>query len=177
MNVFLREKLSNSDVCNVASELLYNTLSNKDDSKRVYLCIGTPYLVGDSVGPLVGTLLKQYLNSTSVRVIGTIENPVDNSNLKEVLKDLDNDTTIICIDASTGSGRAGDIGIVDQGIVPRLALDTSNDIIGDTSILCYTNLRGRTDSIKKFIESQVVFVAYVIIKTEEALNKKEKSVV
>src|SRR3954447_9090991 len=53
----------------------------------VIVCIGTDRSTGDSLGPLVGTLLEEK-NPNSFYVYGTLEDPIHAVNLAEKLKEI-----------------------------------------------------------------------------------------
>ena len=69
----------------------------------VYLCIGSDRVTGDSLGPLVGTLLLKV--QPTLPVIGTLTDPVHALNLKHTLSFLSEfpGHPIVAIDASLGS--------------------------------------------------------------------------
>lgn len=72
----------------------------KDKENIVILCIGTNKINGDSLGPTVGTFLEE--NNIS-NVYGTLENPVDATNLKEKINEIKSqydNPYIIAIDAA-----------------------------------------------------------------------------
>ena len=54
----------------------------------VIACIGTDRSTGDSLGPLVGTLLKEKTSSSEFFVYGTFLNSIHAMNLKERLHDI-----------------------------------------------------------------------------------------
>ena len=66
----------------------------------IFLCVGSDRSTGDSLGPLVGTLLKE--KNIPFPVYGTLQAPVHALNLKKVIEDIHNtfeDPFIIGIDA------------------------------------------------------------------------------
>lgn len=56
------------------------------EEDTVIVCIGTPRIIGDSLGPLVGTYIEQ--QDKNIKVYGTIENPVHALNLEDIKKKL-----------------------------------------------------------------------------------------
>ncbi len=69
----------------------------------VFLCIGTPLLAGDSLGPLIGTALK---NQGIPHVYGTLVHPVHAENIetyRRIIKKRYRHPTIIAIDAAIGT--------------------------------------------------------------------------
>lgn len=84
----------------------------------VILCIGTPLLFADSLGPLTGSLLRQSLSHDSnssdgplVWVYGTMSTPIHALNYEEKLRAIQHrhrHAFIIAVDASLGdSSRIG----------------------------------------------------------------------
>lgn len=84
----------------------------------VILCIGTPLLFADSLGPLTGSLLRQSLSyrekkdkNPSIWVYGTMSDPVHALNYKEKLRRIrrrHRHAFLIAIDASLGdASRVG----------------------------------------------------------------------
>lgn len=97
------------------------------------LCIGTPKVIGDSVGPRVGTLLEE-LKLPSINIIGTMKDPVHRLNYVDKLKLINHDVPTICVDAAVGSTG---IKIVNGPMVPGAAVMSGGPSIGDVSIYCY----------------------------------------
>lgn len=104
---------------------------------KIFVCIGSPNFVFDSLGPYVGTKLKDL----GYEVIGTMEEPVHGTNMKdywEVIKKLDKQN-VISIDSALSKiiepGKL--VHRYTKGVVPRAGVDKSfNDIeIGSSSII------------------------------------------
>ena len=76
------------------------------------ICLGTNRIINDSLGPLVGTLLKQKYNCLAF-VYGTMTDPITAFNAKAAysfVKKQHSDSSIILIDATIG--RAEEHGII-----------------------------------------------------------------
>ncbi|SHM17871.1 putative sporulation protein YyaC [Caldanaerovirga acetigignens] len=86
-------------------------------SPIVFLCIGTDRSTGDSLGPLVGNMLKEK-NFLNAQVKGCLAEPVHAGNLENVLQELDilKKPYIIAVDASLG--RSENVGTVKIGKGP-----------------------------------------------------------
>ncbi|MDE6373720.1 MAG: spore protease YyaC [Clostridia bacterium] len=85
------------------------------DIKRppVIVCIGSDLSVGDSLGPVTGTKLKEKLRGLNVYVYGTLAKPITAHEVKytnQFIKNTHPDSTVIAIDAAVGV--AGDIGLI-----------------------------------------------------------------
>lgn len=107
-------------------------------NNNIYVCVGTPNTNFDSIGPRVGSKLKDL----GYEVYGTMENPIHGTNVRtiwdEKIKHLDRDR-IIAIDAAV-SLKPNSIGTAilrKRGVKPRAGIDSSNsDIeIGRRSIV------------------------------------------
>ena len=112
------------------------------DRKIVVLCIGTDKVVGDSLGPSVGSLLIEGLNS-DVIVYGTLQTNVNAKNLllvKEMIKTLHPDRTLLCIDAALGvASEVGTIQVYAHGLYPGSATNKNLPCVGDLSIVGVVN--------------------------------------
>ena len=67
-----------------------NFLKDHIDEKTIIVCIGTDKCIGDCLGPLVGTLLREKF--FPLKVFGTLDSPIHALNLDkkitEILRDL-----------------------------------------------------------------------------------------
>lgn len=111
-----------------------------DTSKTpVILCIGSDLSVGDSLGPVCGTMLKRKLSGLNLFVYGTLSKPVTAHEVKymnEFLRSTHPDSPIIAVDAAVGV--AGDIGLIKiskRGIKPGSGADKKLSRVGDVSIM------------------------------------------
>ncbi|MNB69330.1 hypothetical protein D3C75_158580 [compost metagenome] len=62
------------------------------------LCLGDPEVVGDSVGPLVGSMLKQR-GVQAANIVGDLANPVNRANYHDRINELEADIPTIVVDA------------------------------------------------------------------------------
>lgn len=103
----------------------------------VIVCIGTDKCIGDCLGPLVGTLLKD--NLFPLPTYGTISNPVHALNINNYLSIIKKNhphSKIIAIDACLGeSNSIGEIHIRDYAIHPGKGVGKSLPDVGDASIV------------------------------------------
>lgn len=116
----------------------------------VVLCIGTDRVTGDSLGPLVGyKLSKSSLNS--VKVYGTLENPVHALNLDATTKEIYNTYSkpfIIAIDASLGTlNHLGYITLGKGPLTPGLGVKKTLLPVGDIFITGIVNVSGVLDNL------------------------------
>lgn len=120
-------------------------LSKYIDKNTIIVCIGTDKCIGDSLGPIVGSILKEM--NLPIPVYGTLENPIHALNLKDKLseiKKLHENKNIIGIDACLGSEEdIGSILIRDHPIYPGKGVGKDLPEVGHMSIV------GIVDSSKK----------------------------
>ena len=106
--------------------------------KPVIVCIGSDLAVGDSLGPLVGSMLCNSLKGKAY-VYGTLESPVtakETVTIFKTIKLLHPNSKILAIDA--GLGNKSDVGLVkvsNNGIKPGLGVSKTLPTIGDASII------------------------------------------
>lgn len=110
----------------------------------VVLCIGTDRSAGDSLGPLVGTFINEYL--PDALVYGTLENPVHAQNLVEKVKEIEvkyPKAFILAVDASLG--RLDNIGTIyfkSEPLAPGVGVKKDLPKVGHASITGVVNVGG-----------------------------------
>jgi putative sporulation protein YyaC len=98
--------------------------------------IGTDSLLCDSVGPLVGTMLKKY-DDLLYNIVGTLEEPIDFANLNKKIDHINEmypENFIIGIDAAV-STYTGNISFCKGPIYPGSWLGKKAKSLGNVSIL------------------------------------------
>lgn len=108
------------------------------EKPMMFLCIGTDTLVGDVLGPLVGTRLKKRLGS-DLQVWGTLGNPVDAINVQQTvatIKEEFADAFVIAVDASFSSfeERKGLVTLSVGGLHPGAGTGKDFSEVGNLSI-------------------------------------------
>lgn len=106
-----------------------------DDLIDVF-CIGTPEIVGDALGPLVGSMLSKH-SLPNINVVGTLDDPVIFSNYYEQTKRLRPGAWVIAVDAVVGE-KVNTYTIRPGSIAPGEALKTGLQPIGDMAVKCVT---------------------------------------
>lgn len=114
-------------------------LYRNDNEDIVLLCIGTDRMIGDSLGPIVGSLLRQSFPGTHpFHIYGTLQNTVHAQNLPEVIHLLQSkhaNSLIIAIDASFGSPEdIGSVFIREGTLQPGAGVNKRLPALGDISI-------------------------------------------
>ncbi|WP_082231999.1 spore protease YyaC [Halobacillus massiliensis] len=139
----LRLPADDPHTINSLSDHLHNTLPY--NKKVVIVCIGTDRSTGDSLGPLVGSMLSEQRLQT-FHVYGTLEEPVHALNLKDTLsaiKKLHEGQTILAIDACLGKKTSiGHIVFAEGSLNPGAALKKDLPAVGDYHISGMVNVGG-----------------------------------
>lgn len=117
--------------------LISNFLKNNIDGKFLVICIGTDRYIGDSLGPLVGTMLEKL--NIECPVFGTLENPIHAVNLKKQLTYIEYaypNHKIIALDACLGSEEnIGYIQLKNGCLYPGKGVGKKLPAVGDVSIV------------------------------------------
>lgn len=104
----------------------------------VILCIGSDKIAGDSIGPLVGDILKNKLNVRCF-VYGETGKSVNGKNVDDFLKLVKAahpDSPIIAIDACLSKDAAiPSVAVVSGGVNPKRAVTGLKNPAGDVGIL------------------------------------------
>ncbi len=105
----------------------------------VVLCIGSDLAVGDSLGPVTGTLLKRKSSSFCGYVYGTLRSPVTAKEVKylgDFLHKTHPDSKIIAVDAAVGEEQdVGLVKIVSGALRPGAGANKRLGKVGDVSVL------------------------------------------
>lgn len=133
------KSLSVSSYSKVAGDSIKTAITecSGGSSVPIIVCVGSDLVLGDSLGPLVGTLLRQ--NGVGAYVYGTLNAPItarEVDYVKTYLKKIHKNSTIIAIDA--GVGPDDDVGLIkirDVGLKPGLGVDKDLPSLGDMSIV------------------------------------------
>lgn len=106
-------------------------------SDTVIVCIGTDKCIGDCLGPLVGTLLKE--NQFPLPVYGSVDNPIHALNIDKQLNLINkkhSNAHILGIDACLGrESSIGEIHIRDFAVRPGKGVGKSLPDVGTKSIV------------------------------------------
>lgn len=113
--------------------------STPQGASPVILCIGSDLSVGDSLGPVTGTKLKQQLAGLNCYVYGTLAKPITAHEVKymnDFLRLTHPASPIIAVDAAVGN--AGDIGLIrvaGRGLRPGSGANKRLAKVGDVSVM------------------------------------------
>ena len=129
----------------IAHELFASLPSALHNRPIVFVCIGTDRSTGDSLGPLIGSLLVEK-NIHSFHIYGSLENPIHALNLADKLseiKSIHKNPFIIGIDACLG--RLKSVGVIQIGMGPvKPGSGVNKDLpdVGDMHITGIVNVSG-----------------------------------
>lgn len=116
-------------------ESMVEVLKKEIDEDTIIVCIGTDRCIGDAVGPIVGSMLKNKIKNV---VYGTINEPIHALNIfeyAEMINKKHKDTKILCIDAALGKRESiGKILIDNKPMSPGKGVGKKLPTIGNISI-------------------------------------------
>ncbi len=124
---------------NYSQDGIFQSLSecNPNNDKPIIVCIGSDLVLGDSLGPLVGTFLRN--KRLGAYVYGTLNAPITAKEVeyaKIYLKQMHPNSSIIAIDAAVGNKEdVGLIKVCDKGLKPGLGVNKNLGVLGDVSII------------------------------------------
>lgn len=124
----------------LAPLLIRNSLFSliPDGTKHIYVVgIGSNQISGDSIGPFVGTLLKD-LFPNHMTVLGNLQNPLDATTIAPDVSEISfpKNSFVIAIDSVFGSERIVNTIVVREGsIQPGIGVGNPLPSIGDCSVM------------------------------------------
>lgn len=125
-----------NEFVNKLTEVLTNT-----SREVIFLCVGSDRSTGDSLGPIVGTMLKE--TDIPFPVYGTLEKPVHALNINKILKEINqthNDPFILGIDASLGDEKQiGFIFLKEGSLIPGMAVNKKLPNVGEYHMKAVVN--------------------------------------
>lgn len=105
----------------------------------VVVCIGSDLAIGDSLGPITGSLLKYKTQGLRYYLYGTLSAPVtakEIAYMRTFLKETHPNSQVIAVDAAVGN--KGDIGLIrvtDTPMLPGAGADKQLGALGDVSVM------------------------------------------
>jgi putative sporulation protein YyaC len=109
------------------------------NAQPIIVCIGSDLAIGDSLGPIAGSMLKHKIQGINVFLYGTLSAPVTAKEIKYVRKFLSEThrgRQVIAIDAAVGEeGDVGLIKITDSPLYPGAGANKKLGSIGDISVM------------------------------------------
>lgn len=123
-----------------AAKVLMNRFKESNKKEIIIFNVGTNKIIGDSYGPLLGSMLKD--TNCKIKTYGTLNNPIHALNLNKISKKVlkkHKDAFVIAIDVSATRYEEDlkKISISQRSINPGAALGKDLNSIGDISIVYY----------------------------------------
>lgn len=140
-----------------------------DTSAPVFVCIGTDLVTGDSLGPMVGSVLRCSPDFPYM-VYGTLSRPVHAVNLADTMTEVASrhpGSPVIAIDASLGTRKhLHYITIAPGSLSPGAGVNKFLGTVGDISITGIINISGEYAHmiLQTTHPSTVMFMAECIAK-------------
>lgn len=116
-----------------------NAFDGNFNKPPVIVCVGSDLAIGDSLGPIVGSMLKYKTQGLRLFIYGTLAAPVTAKEIKyarSFFKETHAGSQVLAVDAAVGS--EGDIGLIkclDSPLFPGAGANKKLGAIGDVSIL------------------------------------------
>lgn len=105
----------------------------------VVVCIGSDLAIGDSLGPIVGSMLRHKTQGLGAFIYGTLKSPVTAKEiklLKGFLRATHKERTVIAVDAAVGvSGDVGLIKAIGKPLFPGAGANKKLGSIGNLSVM------------------------------------------
>ena len=144
--VSVRVDYRDADAANLLTAQLLAMLDSVSPARSiVVVCIGTDRSTGDSLGPLIGTILQKR-KSVGFTVFGTLQNPVHALNLPETMQTIEKmfqHPFIIAVDACLGQlSSVGTIQIGSGPMKPGAGVNKHLPPVGDVHITGIVNVGG-----------------------------------
>ena len=138
---------------------MFEAAIDKNERDVVIVCFGTNAISGDSLGPLVGTLLTKKYNIGAF-VYGTDEAQINGKNMGEWLafiKSVHQNALFVAVDASLGNkDKVGQIVLRDDGVCPS-GVTGKSERFGDIGVLGIV-ARNHGDPLMQLLTVSPVYV-------------------
>ena len=115
------------------------SLQTITEKMPVVVCIGSDLAIGDSLGPVTGSMLKFKTQGLGFFLYGTLSTPITAKEIKYIrtfLKETHRGCPVIAVDAAVGD--AGDIGLIkisDTPLLPGAGANKQLGAIGDITVM------------------------------------------
>ena len=125
----------------------------KNDCTKIFLCVGTNNCVGDSLGPIVGDILTQKINSNNIYIVGNSNKNLNsknfNQNIEKIKNEIYNPFFIIIDSALANKEVIGKVIINNNSMIIGSALNKKHELIGN---LCIKGVVGenKENSVENF---------------------------
>jgi len=149
----------------------FNRILENINKEIIFLCIGSNKIIGDSVGPRVGNLLKMKNKLKKFKIFGDMENPITANNIMEIKNNNKlNNKFIIVIDSAMGKKELiGNIYISNTKTKLGKALGKNLVELGDISIKACV-CENLNNSLKNYYQLKKVKTDFVEKLAEEIVS-------
>ncbi len=133
------DKMVGAGTRSVEKKSSYSAWASSQKEPPVVVCVGSDLAIGDSLGPITGSLLKYKTQGVHFFLYGTLAAPVTAKEIKYMrnfLKKTHPNSPILAIDAAVGEkGDVGVIRVTDSPLFPGAGANKQLGCLGDVSIL------------------------------------------
>ena len=130
------------------------------ERQLVVVCFGTPAIAGDSLGPEVGTILREDKNFPAF-VYGTLDRPVTGRNMNEwisFVRETHKGAVLLAVDACLGeASNLGRISVRSDGVCPA-AVGGKKSRFGDVGIIAVVGDKSG-DALTELMQANAVYVS------------------
>ncbi|MDN3016369.1 spore protease YyaC [Paenibacillus sp. BSR1-1] len=142
---------------------------NNTSNDIIILCVGSDRSTGDSLGPIVGSMLKE--SKLPIIVYGTLEEPVHALNIHKILKKINQTHPapfILGIDACLGDkNQIGSIILKKGPLIPGSALNKVLPGVGDYHLKAVVNSLDSYSPVQSLNSTRL----FTVIKLAEIMTK------
>lgn len=137
----------------------------------VVVCFGTPSISGDSLGPEVGSLLREDERFPAY-VYGTLDRPITGRNMSEwisFVEEAHRDALFVSVDACLGDRRnLGKISVRSDGVCPA-AVGGRKKRFGDVGIIAVVGDKTK-DALSELMQVNAVYVSELALKVSDMIK-------
>lgn len=141
------------------------------DRQLVVVCFGTPSIAGDSLGPEVGSLLRDDKHFPAF-VYGTLDRPVTGRNMHEwmrFVKEAHAGALLLAVDACLGdAGNLGRISVRSDGVCPA-AVGGGRKRFGDVGIVAVVGDK-HGDALTELMQANALYVSELAHKVADMIK-------
>ena len=135
----LNEKTSRAGTRSKAEKARFAAAYNKQPPSPIVVCIGSDLAIGDSLGPLVGSMLRYKTQGLGAYIYGTLGSPVTAKEIRYVktfLKETHPHRAVIAVDAAVGKEEdVGLIKVTNTPLAPGSGANKQLGKFGDATVL------------------------------------------
>lgn len=141
------------------------------ERQLVVVCFGTPAIAGDSLGPEVGTILREDKNFPAF-VYGTLDRPVTGRNMNEwisFVRETHKGAVLLAVDACLGeASNLGRISVRSDGVCPA-AVGGKKSRFGDVGIIAVVGDKS-SDALTELMQANAVYVSELAHKVADLIK-------